>query len=398
MKRPVEVVLIYATGLLQGLVLVTVPAASSVLTNPDLFAFTESEYGMLFVPQVIMAVLGALLGPKLARKRGLKPVFQAGLVFNLCAMGLIAASQMFQDQHAPAYGAFLLGTTAVGAGFGLTLPMINVYAERLFPGKSASALTALHTLLGTGTALAPLLVTILVKSSAWWLMPLSAFALLGIILAASFASGLKGGKVHVPSAAVRAVDAQGGASLVFWLFLLAVFLYGYCETVFANWAIIYLGKEVALPAAQAGLALAVFWGAVTAGRLLVAVLTAWIEPSRVYRVLPVMVAASLLGVSQVGGRLSGTVLFGCAGLACSAFFPLSFSLAQKRFASRAETVSGALMASYMVGYGAASYGIGQILQVTGVPLSTLYRGSSLPAVLMAGLAFALTRHRQKAVR
>ena len=132
MKRPVEVVLVYATGLLQGLALVTVPAASSVLTDPDLFAFTESEYGMLFVPQVIMAVLGALLGPKLARKRGLKPVFQAGLVFNLCAMGLIAASQMFQDQHAPAYGAFLLGTTAVGAGFGLTLPMINVYAERLF--------------------------------------------------------------------------------------------------------------------------------------------------------------------------------------------------------------------------------------------------------------------------
>lgn len=397
-KRGFEVLLIYATGLLQGLVLVTVPAASSVLTDPDLFAFSDSEYGRLFVPQVIMAVLGALFGPKLAGKRGLKPVFQLGIAFNLCAMGLIASSQMFQDQHFLAYGISFLGTTAVGAGFGLTLPMINVYAERLFPGRSASALTALHTLLGTGTALAPLLVTLLVRSSAWWLMPLASFAFLAIILAASFACGLKGDEVHAPSAGVQPADTEGGLSSVFWLFMLALFLYGFCETVFANWAIIYLGKEIALPAAQAGVALAVFWGAVTAGRLLVSFLTVWVTPARVYRVLPIMVAASLLGVSRISGQFSGIVLFGCAGLACSAFFPLSFSLAQRRFAARAEMVSGALMASYMVGYGAASYGIGQILQATGTPLSALYRGSSLAAVVMAGLAFALSRNHEQAIR
>jgi hypothetical protein len=65
-KRTLEILLIYATGLIQGLVLVTVPAASSVLTNPNIFAFSDSEYGMLFVPQVITAILGALLGPKLS--------------------------------------------------------------------------------------------------------------------------------------------------------------------------------------------------------------------------------------------------------------------------------------------------------------------------------------------
>ena len=67
-----------------------------------------------------------------------------------------------------------------------------------------------------------------------------------LILAASSAAGLKGGKPPVPAAGVRTAEAEGGVSFMFWLFVLAVFLYGYCETVFANWAIIYLGKEVAL--------------------------------------------------------------------------------------------------------------------------------------------------------
>jgi fucose permease len=397
-KRTLEILLIYATGLIQGLVLVTVPAASSVLTNPNIFAFSDSEYGMLFVPQVITAILGALLGPKLSRKSGLKTIYQTGLVFNLSAMGLIAASQLVQDQNNLAYICFFLGTTSVGAGFGLTLPMINVYAERFFPDKSASALTGLHTLLGTGTALAPLLVTILVKKLAWWFLPLSAFILLGVIFMASLLFDLKGEKVQLSSDPFQSGESQSAFSFGFWLFVLVVFLYGYCETVFANWAIIYLSKDILLSATQAGIALAAFWGAVTAGRLLVSLLTVWIAPSWVYRVLPVMVAAAFLGISRIENQHSGIVLFGFAGLACSAFFPLSFSFAQKRFESIAETVSGALMASYMLGYGLASYGIGQVLEITDLTLGTLYRNSTLLAIVMVVLAIALTRPRQQVIQ
>jgi fucose permease len=259
--------------------------------------------------------------------------------------------------------------------------MINVYAERFFPDKSASALTGLHTLLGTGTALAPLLVTILVKKLAWWFLPLSAFILLGVIFIASLLFDLKGEKVQLSSDPFQSGESQSAFSFGFWLFVLVVFLYGYCETVFANWAIIYLSKDILLSATQAGIALAAFWGAVTAGRLLVSLLTVWIAPSWVYRVLPVMVAAAFLGISRIENQNSGIVLFGFAGLACSAFFPLSFSFAQKRFESIAETVSGALMASYMLGYGLASY-----------------RNSTLLAIVMVVLAIALTRPRQQVIQ
>jgi MFS family permease len=92
MKRKFEILLIYITGLIQGLVLVTIPAASSILTDPNAFGFSDSAYGALFIPQVVMALLGALLGPRLSRKRGLKTIYQYGLIFNICAMVLNRSS------------------------------------------------------------------------------------------------------------------------------------------------------------------------------------------------------------------------------------------------------------------------------------------------------------------
>jgi fucose permease len=390
MKRKFEIIIIYITGLIQGLVLVTVPAASSIFTDPDAFGFSDSDYGALFVPQVIMAVLGALLGPKLSRRWGLKRIYQSGLLFNICAMALIGASGWFPDNYNIAYLCVLLGTTAVGAGFGTTLPMINVYAGRFFPDNSASALTGLHTLLGTGTALAPLLVAVLVKQSGWSLLPNSALIVLVIILSGTFFLPLKGEQTggvqkHVPAGAGFLIPAG------VWLFIGIVFLYGYCETIFANWAIIFLNKEKSISPAMAGYALAAFWSMVTVGRLLVAFMAVWVPARLIYRILPIMIGASLWAVTQAESDITGIVLFGCAGLACSAFFPLSFSFAQKQFASIAETVSGSLMASYMMGYGFASYGIGKVVESGGFPLGSLYRYSIFIAMGIIILGFMLSR-------
>ena len=79
-----------------------------------------------------------------------------------------------------------------------------------------------------------------------------------------------------------------------------------------------------------------------------------------------------------------------AGLACSSFFPLSFSLAQGRFPSAAQMVSGSLMATYMLGYGFASYGIGWIVQECGMSLETLYRFSVFIPLIMVFLSVVLT--------
>ena len=83
MSRRTEIGLINVTGLVQGLALVTFPAASSIFTSPHGFGFSASRYGMMFIPQVALAILASSLGPELAHRWTLKRVLQAGLIADL---------------------------------------------------------------------------------------------------------------------------------------------------------------------------------------------------------------------------------------------------------------------------------------------------------------------------
>jgi hypothetical protein len=46
----------------QGIVVVTFPAASTIFTDPDESDLSSTQYGTLFLPQVIAAIAAALLG------------------------------------------------------------------------------------------------------------------------------------------------------------------------------------------------------------------------------------------------------------------------------------------------------------------------------------------------
>ncbi len=158
-----EVITVYAIGLFQGLSLVAFPAAAIVLTSATGYGLTKSQYGWLFLPQVVLAITGSLALPVLARWLGLKRVLLSGLVADSIAMGLLAGSYLVHADAA-AYPMLLLATAALGLGFGLTLASISSYAGAFQPGRRAVALTALNVLLGLGTALSPLLIAL---SPAW---------------------------------------------------------------------------------------------------------------------------------------------------------------------------------------------------------------------------------------
>ena len=67
-----EVGAVYGAGLVQGIALVTFPAASSILTSPSYYDLTSSAYGSLFLPQAIAAIASALAGARLTVRLGLK--------------------------------------------------------------------------------------------------------------------------------------------------------------------------------------------------------------------------------------------------------------------------------------------------------------------------------------
>ena len=63
-----------------------------------------------------------------------------------------------------------------------------------------------------------------------------------------------------------------------------VFLYGVCEATFGNWSPIYLEQDAGLAMSEAALALSVFWGMVTAGRVLFALTAIWFRPQALHMV------------------------------------------------------------------------------------------------------------------
>ncbi|HEY6408750.1 MAG TPA: MFS transporter [Ktedonobacteraceae bacterium] len=394
MAKRSEIGLVYLAGLVQGLALVTFPAASSIFTSPHPqgYGFSSSQYGAMFLPQVVLAILASSMAPTLARRWHLKRVFLLGMGSDLVSMILLALSTVFMSSTSLAYGILLLATAALGLGFGLTIMAANTYAEEFFPGRADSAVLALNALLGAGTALAPLFVAVFVGLGAWWLLPvLVGIALVVLLLFSASAPLQVAADRGAPGGAQAGAGFLRGLPRRFWLYAAVVLLYGIVETLNGNWSGLYLTQQRGVPTQWASLALTAFWAMVTIGRVLAAVASPRVPARWIYLGLPVLLVVAFLLISQVSTAIGGVLAFGFAGLACSAFFPLSISFGGEEFTRLRAVISGELIAFYQAGYGVAAFGVGPLRDVTGVPLSTIYAGASLVAGAMIVLAFLVIR-------
>src|SRR5271170_991697 len=99
MTRRNEVVAVYVAALVQGVALVTFPAASVVFTSAADYGLSNPQYGAMFLPQAIMAVASSLLGAGLTRRLGSKRIYLLGLYANLLSMGLLVLSRFVMREH-----------------------------------------------------------------------------------------------------------------------------------------------------------------------------------------------------------------------------------------------------------------------------------------------------------
>jgi hypothetical protein len=93
MSRRKEIAAVYAAGIVQGLALVTFPAAGVVFIRADGYGLSSTEYGAMFLPQAVTAIGASLLGVGLNRSLGLKRILLLGLAADVLAMVLLLASR-----------------------------------------------------------------------------------------------------------------------------------------------------------------------------------------------------------------------------------------------------------------------------------------------------------------
>jgi MFS family permease len=383
---------VYGAGVVQGIALVTFPAASTIFTDPSEYDLSSSQYAGLFLPQVITAIAASLLGAGLADRFGTKRVFLAGLMAGLLSMSLLIVSQFFTADEPVAYGLLLLATACLGAGFGLTVPALNVLAAAFHPAGVDRAVLVLNALLGLGTVLAPVFVALFVGLGFWWGMPVTSAAMLLALLIVS---------VHLPlraRARARQATPRGARPTLparFWVYAGFAVLYGVCETLNGNWAQLDLTSELGASTTVAALALTTFWAMVTLGRVVFAAVERRLPARVTYHALPFLLAGAfaLIALLPEGEPVAGVLAFGLAGLACSALLPLTISFGQKELASVSAAVAGGVISFYQLGYGIAAFGVGPLLD-RGVELPTIYACAALVAAAMGGWSFLVARRRQ----
>jgi len=385
-----EIITVYAAALIQGVALVTFPAASAVLTNPKDYGLSNTEYGGMFVPQAIMAIASSLLGAGLRSRLGTKRIYLLGLLANLLAMAMLVVSSFVMREHTMAYGILLSATTCMGIGFGFTVPALNTLAAAFFPKRVDKAVLVLNALLGLGTALAPVFIAVFLGLGIWWGLPLLVGVLLLGLVLFSFGQALKEGAKTQPT---QPHKGKNEIPARFWIFAAFALLYGVCETMNGNWAALFMKNHFSASASLASISLATFWGMVTAGRILFAAIEKWVPEKMVCRFLPLVIAAAFVASACVPKSNSslGILAFALAGLGCSALLPLTISFSQKELTTIAASVAGGLIAFYQIGYGLAAFGVGPLQSWTGSDLSAIYGGTAVVALTLAALSLAVTR-------
>jgi len=380
---------VYAAALVQGIVLVTFPAASTIFTSASSYGLSSSQYGAMFLPQAITAVGSSLLQGKLSQRLGGKPVYLAGLCANLAAMILLIASRFVMSSQPVAYPLLLLATASLGVGFGLTVPSINTFTAAFHPDTVDRSVLVLNSLLGLGTALAPVFVAIFVGLGFWVGLPVLAAVAVTALLLASLRLPLSTGRVAAP----QAVRQRAQIPAAFWLFAAFGVMYGFCETMNGNWSQLDL-TSLKVSATVASLALTVFWAMVTVGRLLFAVVQRWFPSRLAYHLLPFVLAGAFVLISLLPSRapVAGILAFALAGFGCSALLPLTISFGQERLATMSAAMAGLVIAFYELGYGIAAFGVGP-LRRAGLTLPGLYGVSALVAVALGVLSLAVAHGR-----
>lgn len=375
---------VYAGGLVIGLTLVSFPASSAFLKQAH--GFTDAQYGAIYLPQLVAAVIGAVGGGFATRRLGMRILFLVSLCCFAIAQLLLCLSGSANPDMALLL--VMVATASFGFGFGFGGGPLNAYAALLFPERATTAVTALHMSAGAGLTIGPALFAGLASNGAWFWGPAGLFVVTILILAISIMARFP----EVPAEPDGQHAGSAAKSRFFWLCAIVAMLYSVAEGTFSNWAILYLHDERGIAPATAAFALTAFWGSLTVGRLLASILVMRISATAFLFSLPVLMALSFMmlpGISTSTGAIAG---FAFAGLACSAFFPMLVAFAASRFPTEISWIASMLTAAMMVGVGLGSYAVGAF-RGSGT-IAALYHFSIVyPALVVVLLMVSLSARR-----
>jgi fucose permease len=304
---------------------------------------SDVDAGALFTIQFAGGLTGGAVSGAIAARIGVGPTL------------LIGHASMAAGVTAVAAGGHVIGAIGMaiaGLGLGFVIPTTNLMSARLAPERSAAALGAVNLCWGIGAAIWPIAVTV---SSARGAIPAALFAVSALLVAMAAAV------VRVPfpreDAHIAAASGSQGPALVrLAIFGACIALYSGSEAAIGGWITEYARRLGPVGEGEGWeVAASAFWGGVTGGRALVAILLARRMETRALFGGCVVVVAGIAILLIAPQRSLILPLAAICGLGFSPVFPVTVAALAHEFPARyagpmvALGSAGAALLPWLVG-------------------------------------------------
>ncbi|MBK9714608.1 MAG: MFS transporter [Kouleothrix sp.] len=341
------------------------------------FALSMAESGIIFTASFVGFVAFILAGGILADHWGKKRVLAVALVgfgLSLLLMPL-----------APSFAVACAISGLIGGFGGILESQLGALIAALNPDRPSYYLNFSQVFFGVGALVGPSAAGLLLAGGSDWRLCYAILGALALALAAVF----------VPTRAplLSATDRISRRSLAallsdrrFLLICLCMLLYTGAEIGTWGWMSTFLKQRMAFSIVESGVAVGIFWVAMTAGRFLCGLLTLRFQLRAI--IIGLACASALVTALSgvVSNRLAIWIVIGALGLTYSSQWPLILAYGSERYTASSGTVFALLVGSGGLGTTVIPYLMGVIGQYAGIRAAV-----ASPAVLLLAIAAIMAR-------
>jgi MFS transporter, FHS family, glucose/mannose:H+ symporter len=331
------------------------------------FSLNLAESGFIFFAHGVTALIGVVIGTITVSK--FKAAYVGGLGAPLMGVGAILIGV------APSWNITLLGVTVVGVGFGACDATISQFLSRGGSEKAVRLVNILNAGFAIGAVIGPILIAGAVPDLFGQL--LFAWAAVFFVVGYMFISNTSGYLKRDHSTA-----KPDGHKFVFSMLLLGIAFYVGVEVGASGWIPTYMIDQN-YSAQMGATALALFFLALAAGRILILPLANKYSPTQIVLASGILIILSLFFIGFTPYALLG---FTIMGFVCGPVFPTAMVWAVRINPGDPRT-AGFMMFAAIAGASISPSLMGIVMQKTGTDiLAWLLMVPALLSLAVYGLA------------
>ncbi len=357
--------------MVSSFVLLGMPMAAMGVAWPsaaDDLGRSLGELGLVTLAYGAGYTASTLASGELTHRFAIGPLLKIAALVAAGSLAVLAATSLW-----PVY---LLSVLLLGIAGGTLDSGVNSYVA---VNRDARSMGIIHTGFGVGSAIGPLLITMLLALGASWRLAFGALAVADLILAAGFIAtvGVLGG----PERPTGDRPSLGPNGQIMALSVAVFFFYAGVAAGTGAWAFSFLTEGRGVDATVAGVAVAGYWMLLTAARAALGVLGDRIDAARALTISGIATAAILAVAWIVPVHWIAVTAIAVSGLAHGSVFPLEMVLTARRF--------GDEYTPWAVGYEIAGANVGVALLTGGIGLFVAWWGAGAIAPGLFVLALLL---------